>query len=165
MHRVAIVSGGMKFTPFPMNNEDAQCLETREFGVRDVCRIFRVPPFLVADLGQSNYSNITALDSTFAKYSLQPWVSNLEAAFTAKLLGPRQRQTYFVEFDLKGLLRGEHESRMRGYQSAIYAGIMSPNECRQLENLPPREGGDVFLQPTNTAPSPYSPQQQGGAQP
>ena len=51
---------------------------------------------------------------------------------------------------------------MRAYSQGITAGIFSPNECRQWENLAPREGGDVFLQPTNLAASPFTPQQNGG---
>lgn len=156
-HRTAILEAGTKYTPFTISNEDAQFIEVRRFGVEDVCRIFRVPPHLVADLSKANYSNVDAMSREFVQHSLTPWLTNLEQRFTAALLRPEERDQYFVEHDLRGILRGDHESRMRGYQTAIYAGILSPNEARQFENLPPREGGDVFLQPVNVAPSPFNP--------
>lgn len=156
-HRIAVLYGGAKFTPFKISNSDAQFLETRKFGVEDVARVFRVPPFLLGDLSQANYSNITALDASFAKYSLLPWTTAIEGVLNMKLLGPRQRGKMFYEFDYAGLLRGDHEAEMRALQAGIYSGIYSPNEARRIRNLAPREGGDVFLQPTNVAPSPWNP--------
>lgn len=165
MHGIAVLDSGMKFTPFAINNEEGQWLESRRFGVEDIARIFRVPPHMLADLSRANYSNVDALDRAFVQHSLTPWLTNIEQACSMKLLKPSERDIYFVEHDLKGVLRGDHESRMRSYQAGIYAGIYSPNDCRQFENLNPREGGDVYLQPTNLAPSPfYPPQPQQGAQ-
>ena len=165
-HKIAILEGGMKYTPFAINNEEAQWLDSRRFGVEDIARIFRVPPHMLADLSKANYSNVDALDRAFVQHSLTPWLVNAEQAYSMKLLKPSERAAYFVEHDLKGVLRGDHESRMRSYQAGIYAGIYSPNDCRQFENLNPREGGDTYLQPVNLAPSPYTPAapQQGGPQ-
>lgn len=164
-HKVAVVTGGMTFKPFETSNEDSQFLETRAFQVADIARIFRVPPHLIADLSRSTYSNIAQQSQEFVQYSLLPWVTNLEQAFQSRLFRPEEENTHYAEFDLNGLLRGDHESRMRAYQAGIYAGIYSPNECRSFENLNSREGGDTFLQPTNLAPSPYLPQApQGGQQ-
>jgi hypothetical protein len=33
---------------------------------------------------------------------------------------------------------------METYQIAIAARVMTPNECRERENLPPLDGGDEF---------------------
>lgn len=165
-HKIAVLEGGMKYTPFAVNNEEAQWLDSRRFGVEDIARIFRVPPHMLADLSKANYSNVDALDRAFVQHSLTPWLVNAEQAYSLKLLKPSERSTYFAEHDLKGILRGDHESRMRGYQAGIYAGIYSPNDCRQFENLNPREGGDTYLQPVNLAPSPFNPTapQPGGQQ-
>lgn len=160
-HRIAVISGGATFTPFKLSNVDAEFLATRRFGVEDVARVFRVPSHMLGELGNASYNNVDSLDRQFAKYSLTPWTTNIEQAMAMKLLGPRQRANYFIEHDMNGLLRGDYEARMRGYSQAIYSGTLSPNEARRMENLPAREGGDVFLQPVNVAPSPYNPQQPG----
>jgi hypothetical protein len=47
-----------------------------------------------------------------------------------------------------GLLRGDYKSRMDGYSVGISTGIISPNEARQKENMPPLpedEGGDYHI--------------------
>jgi HK97 family phage portal protein len=163
-HKIAVLSGGMTFKPFDNTNDDSQFLETRQFQVADIARIFRVPPHMIGDLSKATYSNIAQQSLEFCQYSLLPWVCNLEQAFAAKLLRPEERNAHFPEFDLNGLQRGDQESRMRAYQAGIYAGIYSPNECRAFENLNPRDGGDTYLQPTNLAPSPYLPAPQQGAQ-
>lgn len=163
-HRIAVLSGEATYTPFVVNNQDAQFLETRRFGVEDICRIFRVPPHMVADLSKANYSNVDALDRAFVQHSLTPWLVTQEQAYTTRLLRPGEQAEYFCEHDLKGMLRGDHESRMRSYTLGIASGVYSPNECRQWENLNPREGGDTFLQPTNLAISPWQPPQSQGAQ-
>lgn len=114
-------------------------------------------------LSKANYSNVDALDRAFAKYSLAPWLINIEQALSAKLLGPRQRNSYFIEHDLNGLLRGDYETRARGYQAAVYTGWLSPNDVRRLENLAPRPGGDEYLQPSNLLnPQQLKQQQQSG---
>jgi hypothetical protein len=41
---------------------------------------------------------------------------------------------------------------MEIYAKATQNGIKSRNECRQLENDPPYEGGDVFTAQSNLAP-------------
>ena len=48
-----------------------------------------------------------------------------------------------IEFNLEGLLRGDSAARASFYQSMLGSGVMTINEVRALENLPPVEGGDV----------------------
>jgi hypothetical protein len=65
---------------------------------------------------------------------------------------PQQRATMTVEFSLDALLRASLKERMEIYSSAVQNGIKSRNECRQLENDPPYEGGDVFTAQSNLTP-------------
>ena len=48
-----------------------------------------------------------------------------------------------IEFNLEGLLRGDSAARASFYQQMLSNGVMTINEVRALENLPPVEGGDV----------------------
>lgn len=56
--KVAVLEGGMKYTPISISPEQAQFLETRKFQVNEIARIFRVPPHMVGDLEKSSFSNI-----------------------------------------------------------------------------------------------------------
>ncbi|QBY44771.1 hypothetical protein ArsFIN_33570 [Arsenophonus nasoniae] len=46
------------------------------------------------------------------------------------------------------------KSRFAAYATGINWGIYSPNECRELEELNPREGGDIYLTPMNMTTKP-----------
>ena len=59
-----------------------------------------------------------------------------------------------MKFSVEGFLRGDYETRMRGYSTAINQGILSVNEVRSLEDLNPlsaEEGGDYHLVNGNLA--------------
>ena len=56
-----------------------------------------------------------------------------------------EKDIYYPKFNVDGLLRGAVEDRMRAYSIAIACGIITVNEARQKENLPPfppEEGAD-----------------------
>ena len=54
-HRVAVLEEGMAYKPISLPPEDSQFLETKQFSVTEICRIFRVPPHLVADLSRATF--------------------------------------------------------------------------------------------------------------
>jgi hypothetical protein len=55
----------------------------------------------------------------------------------------------FFEFNMDTLLRGDFETRMKGFATGIQWGIISPNEARAKDNWNPYEGGDEYLVPLN----------------
>ncbi len=128
---------GVSYHQLQMNLEDAQWIAAQQFGVEEVCRIFRVPPTMVADLRNGNYSNTLELGSQFVRYSLQRWINMWESEISRQLLGPIARRRYYAEHSVEGLLRGNSEARADFYGKAIKDGWMVPDEVRKLENLPP----------------------------
>lgn len=64
------------------------------------------------------------------------------------LLTAEEKSTYFIKFNVDGLLRGDYQSRMNGYAIGRQNGWMSANDIRELENLdriPAELGGDLYL--------------------
>lgn len=152
--RVALLQGGVKYTPFTISNSDAQFLESRRFSKEEIAAIYRVPAHMVNDLTRATFSNIEHMSISFVKYSLLPWLVRLEQSIYRDLLSPEdQKAHYYVAFTVDGLLRGDYATRMTGYATAINSGIMTPNEVRALEDLPPVDGGDELLLPLNMRPS------------
>jgi len=79
---------------------------------------------------------------------LEPWIVRWEQSINRALLSETEKATYFVKFNVDGLLRGDYQSRMNGYATARQNGWMSANDIRELENLdliPPELGGDLYL--------------------
>ena len=147
-HKVAVLEEGMKYTPISISPNEAQFLETRKFQIDEIARIFRVPPHMVGDLEKSSFSNIEQQSLEFVKYTLDPWVSRWEQNMRRSLLSEEEKKTYFIKFNVDGLLRGDYQSRMNGYATARQNGWMSANDIRELENLdriPAELGGDLYL--------------------
>ena len=134
-NKVAVLEEGMKYTPISISPEQAQFLETRKFQIDEIARIFRVPPHMVGDLEKSSFSNIEQQSLEFVKYTLEPWIVRWEQAINRALLSEKEKESYFVKFNVDGLLRGDYESRMNGYATARQNGWMSANDIRELENL------------------------------
>lgn len=147
-NKVAVLEEGMKYTPISISPNEAQFLETRKFQINEIARIFRVPPHMVGDLEKSSFSNIEQQSLEFVKYTLDPWVSRWEQSMIRSLLTADEKSTYFIKFNVDGLLRGDYQSRMNGYSIGRQNGWMSANDIRELENLdriPAELGGDLYL--------------------
>lgn len=153
--RVAVLEEGMKYTPISISPEQAQFLETRKFQINEIARIFRIPPHMVGDLEKSSFSNIEQQSLEFVKYTLDPWVIRWEQSLMRALLSNDEKKEYFIKFNLEGLLRGDYESRMKGYSIGRQNGWMSANDIRELENLDRisrEDGGDLYLVNGNMLP-------------
>ena len=147
-HKVAVLEEGLKYTPISISPNEAQFLETRKFQINEIARIFRVPPHMVGDLEKSSFSNIEQQSLEFVKYTLDPWVSRWEQNMMRSLFSADEKATYFIKFNVDGLLRGDYQSRMNGYAIGRQNGWMSANDIRELENLdriPTELGGDLYL--------------------
>lgn len=153
--KVAVLEEGMKYTPISIAPEQAQFLETRKFQINEIARIFRVPPHMVGDLEKSSFSNIEQQSLEFVKYTLDPWVIRWEQSLSRVLFTKDEKKTFFVKFNVEGLLRGDYASRMAGYATARQNGWMSANDIRELENLnkiSKEDGGDLYLINGNMLP-------------
>ena len=154
-NKIAVLEEGLKFTPIAISPNEAQFLETRKFQINEIARIFRVPPHMVGDLEKSSFSNIEQQSLEFVKYTLDPWVVRWEQSIHRSLLTEDEKKSYFVKFNVEGLLRGDYQSRMNGYATARQNGWMNANDIRELENLdliPAEEGGDLYLINGNMIP-------------
>ena len=153
--KVVVLEEGMKYTPISIAPEQAQFLETRKFQINEIARIFRVPPHMVGDLEKSSFSNIEQQSLEFVKYTLDPWVIRWEQSLSRVLFTKDEKKTFFVKFNVEGLLRGDYASRMAGYATARQNGWMSANDIRELENLnriSKEDGGDLYLINGNMLP-------------
>lgn len=151
---VMIMELGETLTPANLTPDDAQLLESREFSVEEICRWFGVPPFMIGHT-QKSTSWGTGLEQQnigFLTYALAPRLKRIAQAIGKSLLQPEERQKYFVEFNLEGLLRADSAARSSFYSQMLQNGVMSRNEVRSKENLQPVEGGDALTVQSNLIP-------------
>lgn len=145
--RIPVLSEGGTFKQLQLNAEDAQLLETRRFAVEDIARIFGVPPHMIGAVDKTTSwgTGIEQQSIGFVQYTLQPHLTAIEQELKEKLFSGSR---YFVEVDVRALMRGDFKTRNEGYRQALGGsggpGYMTPNEVRALENLPKIDGGDTL---------------------
>lgn len=133
-HKIHLLEGGMKLEPWGLPLEDLQFVELRRFQIAEICRIYRIPPHMVADMERATFSNIEQMSLEFVMYTLLPWLTRWEAATNRWLLKPGERERFFVRFNFEGLLRADSAARAQLYATLLQNGVKTRNEIRALEN-------------------------------
>lgn len=141
-----IAEGGMEYAPLSISPGDAQMLETRQFGVEEICRFFQVPPALIGHAGSST-AWPTSVDQQvlmFTKFYLRRRVKRIEQSVRKQLLTPEDRaKGYAPRINMDGLMRGDSTSRAAFYQTMTQIGAMTINDVCDIEGLARKPGGDV----------------------
>ncbi len=133
--KTAILEEGMDFQARTIPNNQAQFIESRQYQISDICRLFRVPNHLVNDLSNATYSNIEAQQIDFVVHTITPWIKRIESELNAKLVPFKKRGTEYFKFNLTAILRGDSKARADYYRTLVNIGVMSPDEVRKLEDL------------------------------
>lgn len=124
-----VLSGGLTYKSISLSPEDAELLESRKFGVIEICRLFHVPPPIVQSYENNTFTNSTQAGIWFATYCLGPWARKLQAEFARTVL-PTGIE---LELDLSGFLQGDPKTRWETHQIAITTGVLDTDEVREIE--------------------------------
>lgn len=135
---------------FRIDPVTAELLQSRYFGIEEICRFMGVPPPLIGhtDKASSWASSLDGLNQFLVTYTLLPQAVRLENEIRRKLLGRNHGIQLRPVFNMDSLLRGDIKTRYATYETAIGQGIMNPNEARAYENMPARPGGQAYVQPS-----------------
>lgn len=147
--KVPMLDNGMKYKNISVSPAEAQFMETNKNGVIEVCRWLNIAPHKLKDLDNANFSNIQHQSIEHVQDSLLPWILRLEQETARKVFTDAEKQFAYIKFNEKVLLRGDMEARKNFYTSLVYAGVMTRNEARALEDMNPIDGLDEILQPVN----------------
>ncbi len=153
--KAILLEDGMDVKTVSLNPKDAQLLESRAFSVEEICRWFRVDPSMIGH-GNAVSNWGTGLEQKmigFLTFTLRPILTRIEQAINNELIPLEDRGIYYAEFSIDGLLRGDSTSRATFFREMVNAGIMTRDEVRKLENLPPL-GGNAEKLMTNGATQP-----------
>lgn len=150
-HRVAILEEAMTFTPTTLPPEDMMFLQTRDFTRKEIAGWFHIPPHMVGDTERSTSwgTGIESQAQGFLTFTLVPWLTSWQQEINRSLLTPIERETYFAEYLTNALLKVDTQARYEAYAKGRNWGWLSVNDVREIENLNPIEGGDVYLSPLN----------------
>ena len=145
--QTAILYDGAEFEALTFNSTDSQFLENRRFQIEEIARAFNIPSPMVGDLSRATWSNSEQKGREFLSYTLEPWLRGLEGALRRALFSDDERQSHVIRFDRDDLTRADLSTRATVINSLIASRTINSNEGREWLGLPPREGGDEFLNP------------------
>jgi HK97 family phage portal protein len=153
--RPVILEAGTDIKTVGINPTDAQLLESRAFSVEEICRWFRVPPWMVghAEKSTSWGTGIEQQMIGFLTFTLGPWLRRIEQAISKDLLQPGERARFYPKFTVEGLLRADSAGRAAFYAAMVNNGILTRDEVRELEDREPM-GGNAAVLTVQTALAP-----------
>lgn len=147
----AILDEGMTYDQLSMTLADAQFAENRLEQIREIARVFRVPPTMLFELTRGTWSNTEEMARQFLAITLKPWLASWVWAYSRVLFTPEQRAAFYVEFVTDDLLTTNAAARAASYGQYRSMGAMTANEVRSGLNLPALPGGDVLQNPYTTS--------------
>jgi HK97 family phage portal protein len=133
--RLRVLGKGLSYAPLLLKPSDIQFLETQQFSTVQIARLMGAPAslMLITLEGDSkSYQNVEQEWIAYTRFTLMRPLNEIEDAFTDLLPGRIE-----AEFDVDTLSRSDTLTRMQGYNVAIQAGVMTDDEAREREGLPP----------------------------
>lgn len=149
-----VLEAGMKYQQVSLSPQDVELLAARRFQIEDIARFFGVPSVLINDTSGSTVwgSGIEQIVTGWYKIGFRPELERIETSIRSNLLSKRERDTIAVEFDFEELLRTDFKARVEAGSRAVASGLMTHNEWREREWLPPKPGADNLTVQVNMTP-------------
>lgn len=152
-HGTAVLDAGFKFSAMQMSSVDAQGLETRRLQIEEVCRVLRVFPQMIGHTDKTaTHASAESFFAAHVRTTLLPWTKRLEKVYDKHLLN--NAPNLETSHDTRPLTRASTADREKYYRSMVETGIMTRNEVRAEEGLPPITGLDEPLTPLNMTTDP-----------
>jgi HK97 family phage portal protein len=131
---ISVINRRLKVTPWSIDPESAQFLESRAFAVDEVSRWFGIPPHLLGQTEkQTSFgAGLSEQNRGYAKYTLEPWTRRIESRLT-RLLPPNRK----AEFDFRSLVSPDPETEINLLIAQVEAGLLSHDEARAILNRAP----------------------------
>lgn len=148
--RMGVFEEGMEWKPFGLSPEASKLIESRQIGVEDVARIFRVPLHKIGYLLRATNNNIEHQGIEYVVDTILPWATRWEQEADAKLLSKALQRDHYTKLNVATLMRGDMKSRYEAYRIGREWGWLNANQIAELEDLEPiGPNGDIYIVPLN----------------
>lgn len=143
---IAIITGGLEYTPVSNSSKDAQLLEARLFNLQDIARFFNISPIMLGDLSHMSYNSIEASLLEYVINTLSPYIIMCEEEMTRKLILPSEKNLY-INLDENFKLRSDKKSQAEYLTKLVSGGIISVNEAREILGMNTKPNCDDLIIP------------------
>ena len=160
VNRISLLPIGYQFQPISLTMTDAQFLENTKLTEQQLSAAFGVKLHQLNELVKSSYSSTSEANREFYTDTMLAILTGYEQELTYKIfLTSELQKGFYVKFNADVILRADAKTRYASYALAIQNGVKTPNECRELEEDPPMDGGDQLLLNGNMVPATMAGQQ------
>lgn len=134
-YEVAVLSEGWDFVPNTIPPKDAQFIESRQFSVAEIARLYGMPPSLLFEYMGTGNVDAEKMGDQWVRFGLGQFLERLEDRLSLHLLPAGE----FCEFLPEGLLRGTTIEQAKAMSLEIDAGMLTTDEARAIKNRAPIE--------------------------
>lgn len=168
--KLPVLPPGFKWTVAASTTAvEAELIDQRAVNRNEVSAVYMIPPPMIGILERSTFNNIYTLREMAYTDGLAPPLVLIEQIINAHLVRDLLREDdVFVEYDFAGILRGDRLKEIQALRQAIGSGLLTPNEGRDVLNLPqsPADQASKLWMPTNNLSpidEPRPPKKGGGS--
>jgi HK97 family phage portal protein len=140
---VVVLGNGLDYRPIFLSPKDVQFIESQQFSVTQIARLFGTPASLMlasVEGSSQTYSNVEQDWLAYVRFTLMGYLTEIEDALTQLLPGARS-----AKFNIEALLRADTTTRYASYQTAIAAGFLTVAEIRDIEGWAPLTDTEEML--------------------
>lgn len=154
-HKTAVLDNDADWKAIGVNPKESQLTEVDAARILDVCRWLGVPPHKVMDLSRAHYKNLEQQSTEVVSDSIMPWTKRFEDEANYKLFGRQNRQRFFTQINLRGLLKADFKSQNEALDVMRRGGAINADEWRDfvgMNPMPPGTGGDLYVMQSQNVP-------------
>ena len=153
--KLILLEEGMKYEKLSYSPQELGLSASRTKTQAEICNLFGVPESMV-DSSANTYGNVESSSIRFLQYSIMPYINILESSLNRSILLEKEKDRYFFKVNTDSVLQTTQAERYEASNTGISSGILSLNEARIKENLPPIKDdfhrlslGAVMYQPSD----------------
>ena len=148
-YRLAVFDNKItKFEAITMKPSDAQFLESIQQNDLEVANFYGMSLFKL-NMGKQAYNSNEQANLDYLSTTLDPYLVQWEQAAMLKWLTEAEQNYTYFRYNRDVLLRTDAKTRAEYLEKKIFSGQMTPNEARQIEDMPAYPKGGRFYVPTN----------------
>ncbi|MDT8717611.1 phage portal protein [Clostridium sp. 19966] len=152
-NRISLLPIGYQYQPLALKLTDAQFIENTKLTAQQISAAYGIKLHQLNEMEKSSYASTSEANREFYTDSLMATLTMYEQEIVYKcFLNSEIQNGYYVKFNADVIMRGDPKTRFEAYATAIQNGIKTPNECRAMEEDPPKEGGDQLIVNGNYIP-------------
>ncbi|ADU30357.1 phage portal protein, HK97 family [Evansella cellulosilytica DSM 2522] len=137
---------GFELKPLNISMTDSQFLEISKYTALQIAGAFGIKPSMINNYDKGNYANVETQQRDFYVNTLLHILKSYEEEITFKLLSNQDiRDGYKLKFNANAILRADFKTQIDGIVKGVVSGVYTPNEGREMVDLPPIEGGDEAI--------------------